>query len=371
MIRLTPPLAVIESNLFGDAPTDTPEPASAAEDWNSDPPEAEIELPPHLAEMIRARAQVAAGDQSLEPAPGKLLRIDRLFGPDGPCAPQLGQPLAVLLSGPGRHPSLWSGWLASWETDYATDADLLLESGDRPYDPLATMIQLWNPVEVYLPCASAVLGQLGPERLAAVRERAADLAAGVAETDVQEAAPGTLRQAVTSGGRLILTGSPLGDAQDPRQGYRQLYGAVAERLHALAREVAVGSRADWISGVLDAFRAAGRRWSLDLTPVVQPALGDASTQRTSADTYRLGDLLDIRFVPAEDGEAVQMHVQLRSQTPLIVAIERAGKVRQSRRLDASSPAADFFAGGGRSLSLTLRDAARNLLLEVPFPDGRA
>ena len=64
----------------------------------------------------------------------------------------------------------WLGWLVAAETDYATDRDVLLEPVDEPFDPLAGMVQTWNPLAVDIRQGSRVLAQLSKNRLAAIRE---------------------------------------------------------------------------------------------------------------------------------------------------------------------------------------------------------
>ncbi|MBV5332043.1 hypothetical protein JZU54_00285, partial [bacterium] len=64
----------------------------------------------------------------------------------------------VLLDSSTEVPVIWHGWLVSAETDYAGWWDFVLQEQDAPFDPEAAMVHLWNPVQLYLPMASRVVG---------------------------------------------------------------------------------------------------------------------------------------------------------------------------------------------------------------------
>lgn len=234
MRKLTPPLTVIEASLFdpslsliqrcldGDPELSSVEKASLTADEAfqsylraSDETQitgdetafsAPAPLPNRLAEKIRQRVAAQELNLKISPAPGLIVRIDQAIGPEGPLPWDMSRPFVALLSKPTEHPEIWYGWLMSSETDYAGHWDLLLEEADQPYDPVAAMVQTWNPVHLYSPAISASLGHLSPERLTAVRTLACDL--GEAQPDTADAAPGTLVHRTTSAGHLVLTGSP-------------------------------------------------------------------------------------------------------------------------------------------------------------------
>jgi hypothetical protein len=410
MSRLTPPLPIIEASLFDPSPAlmqryldGDPTLSSeqrqtladddgvriyrraleqTAEDLNpaeETPAEITAEitpipLPPRLAEMVRQR--VAARDLHLptDPRPGLMARIDQALGPDGPLDWDLSRPFVALLSEPTEQPDIWYGWLMASETDYAGHWDLLLQAGDQPYDPSAAMVQTWNPIHLYVPAIRAAVGQLSPQRLAAVRALAAEL--GGPAPDPALAAPGTLVQRTTSTGALILTGSPLGDDTDPRWRYQELYFAAAGLVRAMARE-AIKQRAgaqarSWWETVLTRLKTAAQVAGIPVTPVTVAALSDPMMRTDGRDdaatiseqTQRIGDLVELRLLPSTDGEAVQLHIQLAQAAPLTVGIARADQVRQHALLTTEQPEADLFVGADQDLRFFIRDAQDHTLFAM-------
>ncbi len=404
---LSPPLSVIESNLFdpsfglirrwidGDpslaaddlASLAADEEASAlrrdledlqAEDVADLPMDLRmepVEMPAHLAAQVDERVRASALGLSVsQPVPGLIVRVDRAIGPDGPLGWDMAHPFAVLLSEPAEHPDIWYGWLMASETDYATHWDLLLEESDQPVDPLAAMVQTWNPVHLYLPCASAPLGRLSPERLAAVRDLVNDMA--VEDPDPAAADPGILVQRTTSSDSLVLTGSPLGDDADPRRRYQQLYfdaagfvGAIAR--HALDHRVKPNPQ-PWWHGLLDDLRRAAGAAGLPLVPVPVAALGEAddlvAVTTDAGPPYRLGDLVELRLIASPAGDAVQLHLTLLRDEPLSVGVMRGERVRQQARLTAQARDADLFIGADQTLRLVVRNDADVILFSMGLGD---
>lgn len=187
---------------------------------------AEQPLPPFILDLIRRRsdarqaypaAPLAAGQiralSSIPANPGKSRELERVCG--------------VLL---GAHigGKRWSGWLVAQEVDYATDRDLVIEEEDGPADPVAGMVQTWNPVQVALSGDEPILGKLTPLRLAAVMALA-DVQR--TEGDVRPQ-PGKIHGWDLEKGIVVLTGTPLGGTNDPRHEYRALYQRLAEEIAA-------------------------------------------------------------------------------------------------------------------------------------------
>ncbi|MBK8271322.1 MAG: hypothetical protein IPK83_24575 [Planctomycetes bacterium] len=176
-------------------------------------------MPTKLRALIHRRA--SRPQRRLRPNPssrGQIVRIDAVRGRDGPLETiDLPHPWPCLLSESTTSDQVWSGWLVTTETDYAGPDDMLLGPEDEPCDPLARMVQTWNPIRVYLPSTSRVLAQLKPERLAAVRALAATPTEPM-ESANDPAQPGRVVSRHV-GSYQILTGSPLGD-DDPRHIYR-------------------------------------------------------------------------------------------------------------------------------------------------------
>ncbi len=391
MRQFVPPLPVIESSLFDpsldliqrwisdDDSVSTTQRATLSADPSARllaetlrtpalPDFAEHDPPPlsgYLAELIDARAQTLARRLDLTPRPGLMVRIERALAPSGPTDWDMGQPLVALLSEPTEHPAIWHGYLMSAETDYAGLWDLLLEAQDAPFDPQAAMVQVWNPVHVYTPSASAALGELSPPRLAAVRGLALEMFDGATLAPH----PGTLIQRVTTAGHLVLTGTPLGDDADPRRRYQTLYCSAADLLRDLARQAIreLSPAPSWLQRMLEGLRTAAQAWQLSLEILPMPAMGRAETDHDAL--WRLGDWLDLRLIPSSDGESVQIHAIRRAPESLVIELAVSGQVRQRQCLDDARTEADLFVGAGDGLILLLRNADGRRLFEAPFPDA--
>lgn len=163
-----------------------------------------------------------------------------LFGP----SPQVGQvvliedravaalpPVLVVLLDEYVAGNQWAGWLVVPDTDYATYWDVLLDHRDEPFDPEAGMIQIWNPVFVDVPVGAKVAAQLTLERLSTVRAVAAEYASRERVVD-EVANPGLVAPRSLANGEVIITGTSLGDASDPRRIYQSYYLAAASRLRS-------------------------------------------------------------------------------------------------------------------------------------------
>ncbi|MEI6414902.1 MAG: hypothetical protein WCP34_11685 [Pseudomonadota bacterium] len=268
MKTLSPPLPVIEENLFGPSPAlllqlaQAPDSVSATlresvqcepryadviEELRQDSPveiDADATVPPMpdwLRERIVQRCQAQDTKFSSQPTPGQIRIIEQVIGPKGPLEWDLPQSLAVCLDGPmPGHRDIWYGWMVSSEADYASYWDVLLEDTDGPRDPLAGMIQLWNPAYCYLPSTGRVLAQLSPVRLADVRAVAAEFLSG--EVSNIPPRPGYVAVRETLDQRLVVTGTPLGDDSDPRWRYRTLYQATLAALREPVNQVLDAAR---------------------------------------------------------------------------------------------------------------------------------
>ncbi|MEN8217067.1 MAG: hypothetical protein ABFS56_12010 [Pseudomonadota bacterium] len=235
MRPLHPSLKVIENKLFmpskdlllrwaADNPSLSQEMVSAKAIEESESPP----LPPFLSELIdqRIAAREHYADVSV-PNPGQILRIDQIDW-------NLSGPLAVLINEPTKTKNLWYGWMVASETDYASHWDMLLEPEDQPFDPLASMIQIWNPVHIYVPSNAPVLATLKPERLQAVRALADEFATEP-EPDISLSQPDhIIAPRTTFENFSILTGSPISGDDDPRQRYQALYHRAAYVLRKFA-----------------------------------------------------------------------------------------------------------------------------------------
>lgn len=219
-------------------------------DERSTLPESAAQVSPHIADMIRRRVASSGHSFSRVPTPGQILSIEHVVGPDGNLGWDVARPLAVLIESPSvredgsEFPDVWYGWMVAPETDYATWWDFVLGAEDEPFDPLVGVVQVWNPVYVYLKSTSRVLAELRPARLQAVRALAEEYVTA-AEPDPGEARPGFVAQRMTLGGLPVLTGTPLSGPDDPRWHYQELYHEAAEAIRLPAR-LAQEQRLDWL-----------------------------------------------------------------------------------------------------------------------------
>lgn len=193
-----------------------------------------IAVPPGLRDLMRRRvASLGLAAQPL-PQPGQIVRIEQIHAPREKLDAVLLAPLHVLLDEASESPNFWYGWLVSSETEYAGWWDFVLQEEDAPFDPEAAMVQLWNPVTLYIPMAATVVGRLSPARLQAVRSLAADFVTGQGDGEVRPW-PGRVAARTTLDGLSVVTGSPLRASGDPRAEYQALYHEAAEAIREPAR----------------------------------------------------------------------------------------------------------------------------------------
>ena len=384
MTKLYPPIGAIEEDLFspsdrlierwidgGSALSDASraalegDPAAREkreifEASNAQPPQAGLPtiaeageqagMPPWLMEMIERRS--AAGTRfsgPAEPMAGQLRLVDRAVGPDGgDLGWDMNRPLAVLLWRETEDPAVWAGWMASHESDYASYWDVLLEDGDQPCDPLVAMIQLWNPVHVYAESTGRVLGQLSEPRLAALVVAFADFLSGE-RPDASHARPGSLIDRLTTTGERIMTGTPVGEEEDPRRRYQDFYFAAAGLVKDVAR-LAVARQADeaepagdawatvtaWLGQLVERLPAFAAGWAQPLEPVVpEAAMGEIP--EVGLEGYRIPGLLEIHLIPsipleAEEDNAVLIKLGLRSLAETSLTVQLMQGSRRLQRL---------------------------------------
>jgi hypothetical protein len=395
MRKLWPPLAVIETERFapsvallqrwrdGDAP---PELAAAlaqdpdacahraALDWADQQDFAtgdDIAVPPlpaALRDPIRRR--IAARQAAFSPLPtaGQILRLDAVIGPAGPLDWDLPRPLAVLIAEPTETPQVWWGWLVApaSETDYAAYYDVLLGPEDEPCDPLAGMVQLWNPVHVYLPSASRVLVELKPERLAALRALAAECAA-TSQPDNVPPQPGEIlvRQV---GAYTVRTGTPYGGAQDPRLRYQRLYFEAAAAVKEPA-QLAAAARSP-LERVLDTLRDWAAEVGALLTPyapVLQPMGGAPSASPWDTAThYDLDETLRLRLWVDEVNGLLHLRLECRADLDLRVQLQEDGETVQTARLRPDAPAVELSADLAKTSALLVSTAQGELRYRLPL-----
>jgi hypothetical protein len=192
------------------------------------------------------------------------------------------------------------------------------------------MVQVWNPVNVYLKSTDRVLAELRPERLQAVRALA-DEYLTPEEPDASEARPGFVALRSTLGGLPVLTGTPLSGEDDPRWRYQEIYHHAAEVVRLPARmsqeapqttlerlKALFGARGDLAKTIRDLVLEP-RSFDTVFAPA---SLGEPGSSEPEA--YRLGDLIEVRW--RDDGDRTRLSIKLLAEEPLrIVLVEGASK----------------------------------------------
>jgi hypothetical protein len=228
MTKLWPPLRAIEARL-------TPEVQVTADtDLCVDGltvPDKDVGMPDAIRSAI-GRTVAAQELAKIKPRVGSIVLLSSIAHQDGAIVQELPTPIAICLEAQKRRSgtgSEWIGWVASPDVDYATDLDVLLEPGDEPFDPLAGMVQVWNPVSVWVPNDARVIAQLSEYRLSVIQEVARD-----GPDSKSRPSPGRVALRATGSGRAVLTGTRLSEDDDDRAAYRLIYTRVAKAFGASA-----------------------------------------------------------------------------------------------------------------------------------------
>lgn len=253
---LHPSLAAIEHDLFGPAEEITP-----GDGADLDPAiGADIEAPPMPARLRELVQRRVAATQTRQPlAVGQIRGLVRVPGAEAG-GRALGKTCAVLLERwLGGH--YWACSLVAQEAAYATDRDLVLQENDGVLAPEAAMVQAWNPVEVALSGDEVLLGTLSPAALRAVSILGDPGFAGrAAERDFVAPRPGRVGAWDLDADTTVVTGTPLGEDDDPRHGYQTLYRKLTAELtramlslRTAAEAAPVPAGADWLSWLRQRF----------------------------------------------------------------------------------------------------------------------
>ena len=323
-------------------------------------------IPDQIRDLIRRRVAAASLASLPLPAAGQIIAIDKIVTPrPAELDAIMMVPLHVLLDEPGEAPAVWHGWLVSAETDYASWWDFVLQEQDAPFDPEAAMVQLWNPVRLYLPMATRVVGRLAPARLQAVRSLAADFAVSEAPADVV-VWPGRAASRATSAGLRVTTGSPLGDERDARHRYQQLYFEAAEAIRQPARlalrelaQIPVGREGTFLNRLI---AAAGRAAEL-LLPEPRVAVAMSRDDASGIPDLSWPNVARLRLHQLTAKGEGRMEVMAVGAEPLVVEVRKGAQVEERVDLrpggvdtvswDQASTALLLITASGRRLELSL------------------
>lgn len=247
-IDLWPPLDLIRSALSRDDSVidgAVPMARAAVAAPPREPDEALLLLP--LTELARRREAVARRGFSARWMSGRLVSVLHE-----------GRMLGVLLD-KCLHDSLWRGWMAASEADWASAFDVLLEPDDEPFEPMFGLIQTWNVVtlEQSPQLCARVLGEISATRLAAVRAVHDEWA--VQQPLATEPEPGRIALRTAGGAFSVLSGTPLG-VGDPRADYQGLYLEAAARLTARLQTTPAPGQFPAAAPAAEGWWSRTRRW---------------------------------------------------------------------------------------------------------------
>ena len=325
-------------------------------------------MPVHLLDLIRRRVAAHSLKSSSIPEQGQIVRVEAIVTPrPGQLDAVLMAPLHVLLDAPAEAEVIWHGWLVAGETDYAGWWDFVLQDQDAPFDPEAAMVQVWNPVRLYLPQAARVVGRLSPARLQAVRSLAGDFATGEPTTEISPW-PGRVANRATSAGFRVVTGSPLGGEADLRHRYQQIYFEVAEGVREPARlalrelaQIPVGR----LGVLLNRLIAAAGRVAEILLPEPRVALAMSAEDPSAVPDLSWPGIARMRIHDLTDAGDGRMEVTAIGTETLVVEVRKGSQVEE--RVDIAPGGGDTVAwdrgstglvlltSSGRKLELSLKE----------------
>ncbi len=369
MKQLSPSLPILQESLFG--PSDelifrlafepdtvaeslrnsilrVPHYAAMVEALSNPQPILDIEVTEHvmpewLQDEIRRTCESATATFDETPQPGQIRLITEVIGPEGSTGLDLSHPLSVCLNYPypDMPDEIWHGWLVTPETDYANYWDVLIEDTDGPCDPQAGMVQITTPVYIYLPSTNRVIGQLSPERVAALRSVSAEMLSGT-KPDISPH-PGYPFVRKTLNGHSVLTGTPLGGKDDPRWKYQSLYADILVALNEpveLAMDAARERVAVTAPSTVSQIKAWFKKLNEQLLEQAMPWQPGSDLQYAmgsdEADADKVeGKLGDVVHIQAEAGEEGMLSIVLRRccSDPLTVTVLCEGQIHEQYHLD--------------------------------------
>ncbi len=334
--------------------------AQLAQDDTPDPIENTGAKPPDFIQKLMAQkvaTRSALSGSAL--APGLMIQITQLLSASGqPLDVILGAPFTVLLDRQSHLDHGWHGWVVSPDTDYAGFWDFVLQDEDRPFDPVCGMVQLWNPIQLYLPSdfKGEVLGKLSPERLQSLRALAVEFVEGCESQPKPN--PGRVALRSTYQGYSVVTGTPLDERYDPRLAYQADYHHAAQILNAplLAKIYERNVFQELIESIRNAWQQVTGDW-IESQPPVAYAMGDIPKKSVSfsespsvagipLDQENQHQVLmlrdDLSLDILEQDDAFKLTLRYKGSEPLTVRWLEDDKLLESTTLSAEDPTTDFW-----------------------------
>ncbi len=318
--------------------------AQLAQDDTPDPIENAGATPPEfIQQLIAQKVATRLSLSDLTPAAGVMIQMNQLFDALGqPLDVQFAAPFTVLLNRQDHPYEAWHGWLVSPDTDYAGFWDFVLQDEDRPFDPVCGMVQLWNPIQLFVPKSFKydVVGQLSPERLQALRALAVEFVQG-SESQPQPK-PGRVALRSTYHDYPVVTGTPLG-TNDPRLAYQADYHHAAQVLNAPVRAEVYQTQESWQQGLQGLIESIQNAWHQATGDWVQPQQPVAYAMSDSESSHQILDLReDLRLEVLEQDDEFKLTLRYDGTEPLTVRWLEADEVIESTTLSPEDPTTDFW-----------------------------
>lgn len=220
-------------------------------------------IPDAISQLIQQRCQAAVHKFNDSPSEGLMVLLGKGDGSSQDLSLAMASPLAVILNKPTEQKEVWEGWLVGREKNYASDWDFLLnEVTDGVLDPLAGMVQAWNPVSIYLPLVEKTIGELPSKRLDKLRTLANHYKKTLAltgENGIQEKAILQYQTLYTKVAGLIEKKIPQA-VPSPFEHWKALFLSQSEVLGQIFTPVSVVSHA---MGSEDDPDKQDKHWQLD------------------------------------------------------------------------------------------------------------
>lgn len=181
----------------------------------------EVETPPFIKDLIKRRVAT----HSLRQVPATPGQICEMTMHGLPCVLYIA--LKDIATDPETGVESWFGWMCSGDHEYASWYDFLVPEEDGPCEPSATMVQVWNPLQVRPLALGKVVGILSEESLEAVNSLAIDFMFSDPPKSIMPES-GILTR-MTSGGCMVTTGTPKLPCGQVDQ-YQELYYSAKDKL---------------------------------------------------------------------------------------------------------------------------------------------
>jgi len=295
-----------------------------------------ITMPSFLKQTVQRHLHVQNTDFSHVPQAGQIVSVTKINGPKGALGWDLPRPHAVLLSDPTEHPDIWYGWLVAPETLYAGEWDFVIQDDDGTVSPFAGMVQMLNPVHVYLCNVGTVIGQLTENALQTVRMLGMSMVTNTPLPVMGQAGAWVMREI---DGRVIVTGSDILDEEDPRVQYQILYAHAVQAVTEPARLVA--AEPSYWNKLLTVIQKKFQDMDKYLVPQPRIAMAMGEHNEPTDMAYQLGTFPLMMHLSSEEQSMVNIviHHQDSEESFIISVLDDSGMPYVEKMLNSRNPKA--------------------------------